>query len=166
MRYSLFYAVHRTRGGALGGRRPGAFVVLVALAVAGVVLLAGCSSDPPPPRWLEVASGSLDGTRTEHLDLGTLYLTGQVRLAWDLSGPSEARSEFTLEATRQIDATTSSSVASSRRSWKGDFALRSDRALEMFVEPDYYRVTLTQQLRPPGGAGCSGTFTVYTQDLD
>jgi hypothetical protein len=149
----------------MGGGRTAACVSLVALALVVVGLLAGCSSDPPPPRWQEVASGSFDGTRTQQLDLGTLYLTGRVRLAWDLSGPSDARSEFTLEAVRETDATSSSGVGSSRRSWKGYFALRSDRALEVTVEPDYYRVTLTQQLSPPDGAGYSGTFTLYTQDL-
>ena len=68
------------------GGRARAVASLVALALVGVALLAGCSSDPPPPRWEEVASGSFDGAKTEHLDLGTLYLTGRVRLAWDLSG--------------------------------------------------------------------------------
>lgn len=150
----------------MGGRRAVAGLALIVLALVGVVLLAGCSSDPPSPRWQEVASGTLDGTRTEQLDLGTLYLTGRVRLAWDLSGPSDARSEITLEASHPIDATSSGSVASSRRSWKGDFALRPDDALGLDVEPDYYRVTLTQQLRPPDGVGYSGAFTLYTQDLD
>ena len=142
------------------GGRALAVVSLVALALVGVALLAGCSSDPPPPRWEEVASGSFDGAKTEHLDLGTLYLTGRVRLAWDLSGPSDARAEFTLEALRQIDATTSGGGGSSVRSWTEQFALQSDRALGMSVDPDYYHVTLTQALRPRDGVGYSGHLHV------
>jgi hypothetical protein len=141
-----------------------AFAALLVLVV--TILAAGCSADPPPPRWEEVTTGSFNGAKTEHLDLGTQYLTGRVRLAWDLSGPSNARAEFTLEALRQIDATTSGGHGSSVSSWKENFALQSDRALGMSLEPDYYRVTLSQALRPRDGVGYSGTFTLYTQDLD
>jgi hypothetical protein len=145
---------------------------LVVVAFAGLLVLVltvlapGCSADPPPPRWEKVTSGSFNGAKTEHLDLGTQYLTGQVRLAWDLSGPSDARAEFTLEALRQIDAATSTGGGQAVRSWTEQFALQSDRALSMSLEPDYYRVTLSQALRPRDGVGYSGTFTLYTQDVD
>ena len=150
------------------GRSKGLVVAASAalLVLIVTVLASGCSSDPPPPRWEKVTSGSFNGAKTEHLDLGTQYLTGRVRLAWDLSGPSDARAEFTLEVLRQIDATTSGGHGSSVRSWTEQFALQSNRALGMSLEPDYYRVTLTQALRPQDGVGYSGTFTLYTQDLD
>jgi hypothetical protein len=149
------------------GRSRGLVVLaFAALLVLVTFLAAGCSADPPPPRWEKVTSGSFNGVKTEHLDLGTQYLTGRVRLAWDLSGPSDARAEFTLEALRQIDATSSGGQGSSMSSWKGQFPLQSDHALGMSLEPDYYRVTLSQALRPRDGVGYSGTFTLYTQDLD
>jgi hypothetical protein len=135
------------------------------LALVAAVLASGCSADPPQPRWEEVTSGSFTGAETERLDLGTLYLTGQVRLAWDLSGPSDARAEFRLKAVRATDDDPSEGATVFVSSMNENFAPQSDAALEVFREPDYYRVTLVQKLRPPGGVGYAGTFTLYTQDL-
>jgi hypothetical protein len=113
-----------------------------------------------------VTSGSFTGADTERLDLGTFYLAGQVRLAWELSGPSDARAEFRLGTSRSIDAYTSESRGTSVRSWTEDFALHSDAALVLRPAPDHYRVTLTQRLPRGARDGYSGTFTLYMQDLD
>jgi hypothetical protein len=139
-----------------------ALLVLVAAALA-----AACSSDPPPPRWQEVTSGSFSGAETERLDLGTFTLAGQLRLAWELTGPSDARAEFTLEALRMTSANPSEGARASVRSWKENFAPQSDAGLLVYhLEPGDYRVTLTQRL--PGGkdVGFAGPFTLSTQDLD
>ena len=137
------------------GRFVRTLVALLALAAA--VLSAGCSADPPEPRWEEVISGRFTGAETERLDLGTLYLAGQVRVAWDLSGPSDARAEFELKV---------ESRSTSARSWKEEFAPQSDTALGLTVAPDYYRVTVSQLLRPRDAVGYSGTFRLHTEDLD
>ena len=139
---------------------------LVALLLVAAVLVSGCSADPPQPRWDEVTSGSFTGAETERLDLGTLYLTGQVRLAWDLSGPSDARAEFTLKSVRSTGANSSEGSSASVRSWKENFAAQSDAAFMLSREPDYYRVTLTQRLPRGARAGYAGTFTLYSENLD
>jgi len=136
------------------------------LLVVATVLAAGCSVDPPPPRWQEVTSGNFTGTETERLVLGTFYLTGQVRLAWDISGPSDARAEFTLEAVRSTGANSTEGSGTSVRSWKENFAPQSDAALVLRLGPDYYLVTLTQRLPRGARAGYSGTFKLYTQNLN
>jgi len=147
-------------------RSPLVLALIALLVVAAAVLAAGCSADAPQPRWEKVTSGRFTGAGTERLDLGTLYLTGQVRLAWDLSGPNDARAEFTLEAMRSTGANASEGHGASVRSWKENFAPQSNAALALTLEPDNYRVTLTQRLSRGASADYAGTFTLYTQKLD
>jgi hypothetical protein len=53
------------------------------------------------------------------------------------------------------------------RSWKENFAPQSNAALVLpTLEPDNYRVTLTQRLSRGASAAYAGTFTLYTQKLD
>jgi hypothetical protein len=131
------------------------------------LLLAGCA-DTPEPRWEEVTSGRFTGTQTERLELGTFYLARWAKVAWDLSGPDDARATFRLYVQRvRPDVQTSWARRSSVRSWDEGFALQSDKALIVSaLEPDEYRVILTQRLPRGSGAGYSGSFTFYTRDFD
>jgi hypothetical protein len=140
---------------------------LAALALAAAVLATACSADPPAPRWEEVTSGHFTGAKTERLDLGTFYLVKGARLAWDLTGPGDARSEFRLLVQRAPDARSLEGYGTSLRSWKENFATRSGEALSVAVpEPGEYHVTLTQRLPRDGSVGYAGSFTLYTRDLD
>jgi hypothetical protein len=133
------------------------------------IVAAGCkiSAEPPAPQWEKVTSGRISGDRTTRQYLGTFYLVSEVRLAWDLSGPSDARAEFKLLVTRVVDAYTTESDGTSVRSWKDDFVLLDDDALSAgALEPGEYRVTLSQRLRPHEGSGYTGNFTLYTRVLD
>gem|GEM_PF-4679746 len=150
-------------------RRTGSLTLtLVALLALVVTALAvGCSSDPPEPRWEEVTSGSFSGDGSERLDLGVLYLTGEVRLALDLTGPDDVRASFKLEVTRLFDAETAMSSEAGVGSWMEGFAPRSDDALiTPSLEPGDYQVTVTQRLLDGARVGYAGTFTLYTQVLD
>jgi hypothetical protein len=152
-------------------RRGQLALTLLALLVVSAATLAACSSDAPQPTpsptWQQVSSGSFSGAKTERLDLGSLYLAGEVRIAWDLSGPSDARSQFTLSVTHEFAGGSSTGGLSEVRSWTPGFALRSDDALGMRpVPPNYYDVSLTQLLRSASGLGYSGTFALFTQDVD
>ena len=141
---------------------------VLALAALSIVA-AGCaiSAEPPAPQWEKVTSGRISGNQTTKQYLGTFYLVSQARLAWDLSGPSDARAEFELMATRAPDAYTTEGHGSSVRSWKDNFAPIADDALSVGVpEPGEYHVTLSQRLRPSEGSGYAGTFTLYTRVLD
>jgi hypothetical protein len=139
---------------------------LAGLVIVAAVLAAGCSADPPAPRWTEVASGRFSGAKTERLDLGTVYLVKGVRLAWDLTGSGDARAAFRLTVSR-ITSSSLETSATSVRSWKENFAARSDEALVVGVpEPGDYRVTLTQRVLRGSGVGYAGSFTLYTRDLD
>jgi hypothetical protein len=140
------------------------------LALAAVsIVAAGCavSTQPPAPRWEKVTSGRISGDRTSKQYVGTFYLVSQARLAWDLSGPSDARAEFELKVARATDAFTTVANGTSQRSWKDDFAPIDDDALSLSVpEPGEYHVTLSQRLRPSDGSGYTGAFTLYTRVLD
>jgi len=141
---------------------------VLALAALSIVA-AGCaiSAEPPAPQWEKVTSGRISGNQTTKQYLGTFYLVSEARLAWDLSGPSDARAEFELLATRSVDATATEGRGASVRSWKENFAPLDDDALSIGVpEPGEYAVTLSQRLRPSKGSGYSGTFTLYTRVLD
>jgi hypothetical protein len=141
---------------------------VLALAVLSIVA-AGCavSAEPPAPQWEKVTSGRISGDQTTEQSLGTFYLVSQARVAWDLSGPSDARSEFELMVTRATDAYTTEGSGSSARSWKDGFAPLDDDALSVGIpEPGEYAVTLSQRLRPKAGSGYTGTFTLYTRVLD
>ena len=97
------------------------FIAAMAALVAVVMFIAvGCSSDPPEPRWEEVTSGHFTGAETERLDLGTFYLAKEVRVAWDLSGPEDARAEFGLVVRRAPDAASVEGDGTSVRSWKDE----------------------------------------------
>ena len=133
------------------------------------IVAAGCavSAEPPAPQWEKVTSGRISGNQTSKQYLGTFYLVSQARLAWDLSGPSDARAEFELMVTRAPDACTTEGSGSSVRSWKNGFAPLADDALSVGVpEPGEYAVTLSQRLGPKAGNGYAGTFTLYTRVLD
>jgi hypothetical protein len=139
--------------------------VLAALSI----VAAGCavSAEPPAQQWEKVTSGRISGDQNSKQYLGTFYLVAQARLAWDLSGPSDARAEFELMVTRAPDAYTTEGSGSSARSWKDGFAPLDDDALSVSVpEPGEYAVTLSQRLRPKAGSGYTGTFTLYTRLLD
>ena len=139
---------------------------LAVLALAVAVLVSGCSADPPAPRWEEVTSGSFTGAETERLDLGTVYLVEGVRLAWDLTGPSDARAEFRLKVVSISDVTPGTDETRVS-SWKENFAPRSEDALVIGVpESGEYHVTLTQLVPRGAGVGYAGSFTLYTRDLD
>jgi len=150
-------------------RRKSPFVpALAALLMLFVtVLAAGCSADPPPPRWEELTSGSFSGAETERLDLGTFYLVKGARVAWDLAGPADARAEFRLKVVN-LSYTDSWSVSeTSVQSWTENFDPRSEEALSIGVsEQGEYHFTLIQ--RPPRGSrvGFAGSFTLYTRDYD
>ena len=141
---------------------------VLALAVLSIVA-AGCavSAEPPAPQWEKVTSGRISGEQSSTQYLGTFYLVAQARLAWDLSGPSDARAELELMVARAPDASTTEGSGSSARSWKDGFAPLDDDALAVSVpEPGEYAVTLSQRLRPKAGSGHTGTFTLSTRLLD
>ncbi len=138
------------------------FVAL--LATLALLVVTACSSDPPPPQWQKLTSGSFSG-RSERLDLGTVYLITQVRVAWRLSAPSDARAVFRLKTVRISDGG-SRTDETSVRSWKDSFAPRSDDALTLgVIEPGESHITLTQRV-PRGAAGYAGSFTLYTRDYE
>ena len=142
-----------------------ALLALVALSLAA----AGCavSAEAPAPQWEKVTSGRISGAQSSRQYLGTFYLISHARLAWDLSGPSDARAEFELTLTRASDAVTTEEYGSAVRSWRDDFAPLADDALSIGLpEPGEYHVTLSQRLRPRAGSGYSGSFTLFTQVLD
>jgi hypothetical protein len=104
--------------------------------------------------------------KSVRLDLGTFYLTGDLRVSWTLAGPSDARSTFRLTATRITDSGGSNSTSSRARSWSQGFSTRDDRGLVIGgLEPDEWHLTLAQRI-PHGAVGYSGTFTVYTEKFD
>ena len=149
-------------------RSPLVPVCAALLALVVIVLAAGCSADPPPPRWEELASGSFSGAKTERLDLGAFYLAGDLRVAWTLSGPRDARSTFLLTARRIADEDAAGWNWSEAdiRSWAQGFSTRADYGLYIGdFEPGEARLTLTQRI-PRGAVGYSGAFTVYTQKFD
>jgi hypothetical protein len=133
------------------------------------IMVAGCavSAQPPAPQWEKVTSGRISGDQTSRQYVGTFYLVSQARLAWDLSGPNDARAEFELKVARATDAFTTLTNGTSLRSWKDDFAPIDDDALSLTVpKPGEYHVTLSQRLRPSDGSGYTGTFTLFTRVLD
>ena len=141
---------------------------VLALAALSIVA-AGCAvfAEPPAPQWEKVTFGRISGDQNSKQYLGTFYLVAQARLAWDLSGPSDARAEFELMVTRATGAYSTDSSGSSRRSWRDGFAPLDDDAVSVGVpEPGEYAVTLSQRLRPKAGSGYTGTFTLYTRRLD
>lgn len=147
-------------------RSPLVPVLAALLAFVVIVLVAGCSTGPPPPRWEKLTSGSFSGVETERLDLGTFYLAGDLRVAWTLSGPHDARSTFLLSATRIADDGGSTEAEADSRSWVQGFSTRDDQGLYIGdLEPGEWRLTLEQRI-PRGAFGYSGAFTVYTQKLD
>jgi hypothetical protein len=135
-----------------------AVLALVALS------LSACSDETPPLKWREVSSGTFTGEGTERLDLGYLYLAGGVRLAWDLSGPDDARAVIRLSVAAPDQTAAQSTWV---RSWKENFSAESDEALSLNV-PEFgeYRVTLVQRLTSGASTGYSGDFTLYTRDID
>ena len=142
---------------------------LCVLALAALAVAAGCgvSAEPPEPRWEKVTSGRISGDQDSSQYVGTFYLVSQARLAWDLSGPSDARAEFELMAVRSPGAGTTEGSGTSLRSWRDAFALQDEDALSVGIpEPGEYAVTLSQQLRPSDGSGYTGTFTLYTRVFD
>jgi hypothetical protein len=144
-------------------------IALCALVLTALSSVAGCaiSAQPPAPQWEKVTTGRMSGDQTTRQYLGTFYLVSQARLAWDLSGPSDARAEFKLMLARTLDAYNAEGHGTSVRSWKDDFTLHDAEALHVGgFEPGEYRITLTQRLPRGSSAGCTGTFTLYTQVLD
>lgn len=142
-----------------------ALAALLMLFVA--VLAAGCSADPPPPRWEELTSGSFSGAKTERLDLGTFYLVKGARVAWDLAAPADARAEFRLKVVSLSNTDSWSVSETSVQSWKENFDPRSGEALSIGVpEQGEYHLTLIQRLPRGSRAGFAGSFTLYTRDYD
>ncbi len=82
-------------------------------------MAAGCavSAEPPAPQWEKVTSGRISGDQHSKQYLGAFYLVSEARLAWDLSGPSDARAEFELLALRSVDATTTEGRGASVRAY-------------------------------------------------
>ena len=142
-------------------------VVAALLLLFVTVLTAGCSADPPPPRWEELTSGSFSGAKTERLDLGTFYLVKGARVAWDLAGPADARAEFRLKVVNLSNTDSWSVNETSVRSWKESFDPRSEEALSIGVsEQGEYHFTLIQRLPHDSRVGFTGSFTLYTRDYD
>ncbi len=134
------------------------------------VLAAGCSADPPPPRWEELTSGSFSGAKTERLDLGTFYLAKEARVAWDLAGPADARAEFRLKVVNLSNNANTDSWDTDEtwvESWKESFDPRSEEALSIGVpEQGEYHLTLIQRLPRGSHVGFAGSFALYTRDYD
>ena len=145
-------------------------LALCGLALAALALVAtgcGVSAEPPEPQWEKVTSGRISGDQTSTQYVGTFYLVAEARLAWDLSGPGDARAKFELEAARSPEAGATESSGTSLRSWRDAFALHDEDALSVGIpEPGEYAVTLSQRLRPSDGSGYAGTFTLYTRVFD
>ena len=90
--------------------------VLVLAALTLVATGCGVSAEPPEPQWEKVTSGRISGDKTSSQYVGTFYLVSEARLAWGLSGPSDARAEFELMAVRSSEAGTTEGSGTSLRS--------------------------------------------------
>jgi hypothetical protein len=133
------------------------------LAVAPLVFLgsAGCA-EPPPQKWSEVTSGEFAAASPGFIDLGTFNFAGEVRLAWTLKGPADARSIFRLRVARSTKDGGLEASTASVRSWSRRFSPRDDFALYVGgLEPDEYRVTVSQRFDRGHKSGYGGRFTLY-----
>ena len=115
----------------------------------------------PTQRWESVASERLSGDAPVKQYLGTHELGSRVRLAWVLSGATDAAPTLTL---RVINVGSGTGYGQSVASQSEPGFNRRDRAAISFrVVPGEYRVFFSQRFGPPDGPGYDIKLTLYTK---
>ena len=148
----------------MGGLARLAVIALGTAALAALPLAgAGCGSaakTDTPPKWEKVLSTEVSGAKPVKLLLGTYHLSGQVRLAWDLSGPETPPVMFTL---RVVDVKYGVGFGASLSPADATFALRSESVIVLGpIKSADYRLYFSQRFPPAKGPGYDVKLTIYT----
>jgi hypothetical protein len=138
---------------------PGLLVVLVALTTA-------CGSDGfvAPQPWREVTGGHISGDHPVKRSLGVFHLDSDVRLAWVLSGPRDARVTLSLRIEGVDNGRGGSNTISPHEAQS--LPRRDDSGLGLTeIQPGTYRVYLVQQFAEGRGPGYDISFTLFTRPV-